>query len=107
MVEMFFWNTLLQSHARKKLDPSISVWVLFLGWFVKKHKAYKFRLYPNDKQKEYFAKCFGSVRFLYNKMLEERIELYKKYKDDKEELKRHKPKSYTQYKQEYPWLMTL
>lgn len=71
---------------------------------MKKHKAYKFRLYPNDRQKEYFAKCFGSVRFLYNKMLEERIELYKKYKSDKEELKYHKPKTYTQYKHEYPWL---
>lgn len=69
-----------------------------------KHKAYKFRLYPNEEQKEYFAKCFGAVRFLYNKMLEERIELYKKYKDDKEQLKLHKPKTYTEYKHEYEWL---
>lgn len=71
---------------------------------MKKYKAYKFRLYPNDLQKEYFAKCFGSVRFLYNKMLAERIELYEKYKDDKEELKKHKPKTYTQYKHEFEWL---
>lgn len=69
-----------------------------------KHKAYKFRLYPNGKQKEYFAKCFGCVRFLYNKMLGERIELYQKYKNDKEELKKHKPKTITEYKHEYEWL---
>lgn len=69
-----------------------------------KYKRYKFRLYPNEKQKEYFAKCFGAVRFIYNKMLEERIALYEKYKDDKEQLKLHKPKTYTDYKKEYDWL---
>lgn len=69
-----------------------------------KRKSYKFRLYPNKKQEEYFAKCFGCVRFIYNKMLAERIELYEKYKDNKEELKKHKPKSYTEYKHEYEWL---
>ena len=39
--------------------------------------AYKFRIYPNKGQKEYFAKCFGSTRFLWNKMLENRIRYYK------------------------------
>lgn len=71
---------------------------------MKKYKAYKFRLYPNEKQKEAFAKFFGAVRFLYNKMLAERIELYEKYKDDKEQLRAHKPKTYTEYKHEYEWL---
>lgn len=71
---------------------------------MKRNKSYKFRLYPNDKQKEYFAKCFGAVRFLYNKMLEERIVLYEKYKGNKEELKKHKLKTYTEYKHEYEWL---
>lgn len=42
------------------------------------HKGYKFRLYPNDKQKEYFAKCFGCARFIYNKMLADKIEHYQK-----------------------------
>lgn len=37
-------------------------------------------------------------------MLAERIALYEKYKDDKEQLKAHKPKTYTEYKHEYPWL---
>jgi putative transposase len=40
-------------------------------------RAYKFRLYPNKEQKEYFAKCFGCVRFIYNKMLEDKINYYK------------------------------
>jgi len=29
-------------------------------------RAYKFRLYPNKEQQEYFAKCFGCTRFIYN-----------------------------------------
>ena len=57
------------------------------------HKGYKFRLYPNKVQQEYFAKCFGCARFIYNKMLADKIEHYQKtgenlivypadYKDD-------------------------
>ena len=30
-------------------------------------RAYKFRLYPNKEQQEYFAKCFGCVRFILRK----------------------------------------
>lgn len=41
-------------------------------------KAYKFRLYPNNEQKEYFAKTFGCVRFVYNRMLAEKIAYYDK-----------------------------
>ncbi len=40
-------------------------------------KAYKFRLYPNKEQRQYFAKCFGCTRFIYNKMLEDKIKYYK------------------------------
>ena len=29
-------------------------------------KAYKFRIYPNKKQKEILAKTFGCCRFVYN-----------------------------------------
>lgn len=39
-------------------------------------KAYKFRLYPNKEQREYFAKTFGCVRFVYNRMLAEKIAYY-------------------------------
>lgn len=40
-------------------------------------KAYKYRIYPNKKQKEVIAKTFGCCRFVYNKYLAEKIELYK------------------------------
>ena len=40
-------------------------------------KTYKYRLYPNKEQQEYFMKCFGCVRFIYNRMLSDKIEYYK------------------------------
>ncbi|EGL81737.1 transposase IS891/IS1136/IS1341 family, partial [Caldalkalibacillus thermarum TA2.A1] len=42
------------------------------------NKAYKFRLYPTQEQEQLLAKTFGCVRFVYNKMLEERIHIYEK-----------------------------
>ena len=39
--------------------------------------TYKFRLYPNEKQIEYFSKCFGCTRFLWNKMLGDKLNYYK------------------------------
>lgn len=60
-------------------------------------KAYKFRLYPNKEQQEYFAKCFGSTRFIYNQMLADKIEHYKKTG----KMLNSTP---AQYKKEYPWL---
>lgn len=43
-------------------------------------KAYKYRIYPNKKQKEIIAKTFGCCRFVYNTYLAKRIERYKKDK---------------------------
>lgn len=40
-------------------------------------KAYKYRIYPNRKQNLFFAQTFGCVRFVYNKMLADRIKSYK------------------------------
>ncbi len=60
-------------------------------------KAYKFRLYPNKKQQEYFAKCFGCTRFIYNKMLADKIEYYK----ETGKMLNNTP---AQYKKEYTWL---
>lgn len=40
-------------------------------------KAYKYRLYPNLEQREYLVKTFGCTRFIYNKMLADKIEYYK------------------------------
>lgn len=60
-------------------------------------KAYKYRLYPNKKQEEYFAKVFGCVRFIYNKMLYDKIEHYKQTG----KMLKNTP---TQYKKEFPFL---
>ena len=40
--------------------------------------VYRFRIYPNKSQKELFARTFGCVRFVYNRMLAEKIEYYEK-----------------------------
>ena len=69
-----------------------------------KNRAYKFRLYPNAEQRIYFAKAFGSVRFIYNQMLANRIALYEQYGHDKELLKEHKPRTYSDFKKEFDWL---
>jgi putative transposase len=39
-------------------------------------KAYKYRIYPNQDQKELLAKIFGQVRFVYNLGLETKISAY-------------------------------
>lgn len=70
----------------------------------KHNKAYKFRLLPNKEQAELLAKTFGCVRFVYNKMLAERKESYKKFKDDKEMLKKQKFPTPAKYKDEFPFL---
>lgn len=68
------------------------------------HKAYTFRLYPTQEQEELLAKTFGSVRFVYNKMLAERKETYEKFKDNKEALKKQTFPTPAKYKKEFPWL---
>lgn len=60
-------------------------------------KAYKYRLYPNKEQQEYFAKCFGCVRFIYNRMLSDKIEYYK-------QTKQKLNNTPAQYKKEFSWL---
>ena len=59
--------------------------------------AYRYRLYPNEEQKEYFAKCFGCVRFIYNRMLSDKIDYYN---DTKQKLNN----TPAQYKKEFEWL---
>lgn len=59
--------------------------------------AYKYRLYPNKEQREYFAKCFGCVRFIYNRMLSDKIDYYK-------ETKKKLNNTPAQYKKEFEWL---
>ena len=45
-------------------------------------KAYKYRIYPNERQKELIAKTFGCCRFVYNKYLAQKIELYQTNKEN-------------------------
>lgn len=44
-------------------------------------KAYKYRIYPNKKQREIITKTFGCCRFVYNTYLSKRIEMYEKNKE--------------------------
>ena len=62
-----------------------------------RQKSYKFRLYPNEEQKQLFAKTFGCSRAIWNMMLADKI---KHYEDVKETL--HNTPA--QYKKEFPWL---
>lgn len=52
------------------------------------NKAYKFRIYPNNEQKTMFAKTFGCVRFIYNRMLSDKINYYRETKKNLSGLKR-------------------
>ena len=65
-------------------------------------KVYRYRIYPNKKQKEQIAKNFGCVRFVYNHYLAKRINVYESekrtfnYYDCSNDLKN--------LKSEYEWL---
>ena len=60
-------------------------------------KAYKYRIYPNKAQREYFAKVFGCVRFFYNKSLSDMCEIYK-------ETGKNENITPARYKKDYPFL---
>ena len=63
----------------------------------KNNKAYQFRIYPTEEQEELFAKTFGCCRFIYNRMLSDKIEEYKKTG----KMLKTTP---AVYKKEFPWL---
>ena len=65
-------------------------------------KAYKYRIYPNKKQKEIINKTFGCCRFVYNYYLAKKIDLYK---TNKENFTYNQcANNLTQLKKEYEWL---
>nr|UWI49741.1 IS200/IS605 family element RNA-guided endonuclease TnpB [Clostridioides difficile]UWI51796.1 IS200/IS605 family element RNA-guided endonuclease TnpB [Clostridioides difficile] len=65
-------------------------------------KAYKFRMYPNKKQQELINKTFGCCRFVYNKYLSKKIEVYE---NDKETFTYKQCSSdLTNLKKELDWL---
>ena len=57
------------------------------------NRAMRFRIKPDKRQEELFARTFGCCRFLYNRMLTERKETGGKEK-----------RTPASYKKEYPWL---
>ncbi|WP_312542103.1 IS200/IS605 family element RNA-guided endonuclease TnpB [Enterococcus sp.] len=65
-------------------------------------KAYKFRIYPTEEQKVFFAKSFGCVRKVYNLMLDDRIKAYEEVKNDPS--KKMVFPTPAKYKNEYPFL---
>lgn len=65
-------------------------------------RAYKFRIYPNKKQRELIVKTFGCSRFVYNYYLNKKIETYK---EDKSTFSFYDcSKDLTTLKKELDWL---
>ena len=66
-------------------------------------KAYKYRIYPNNEQKEQIAKTFGCCRFVYNQTLSYRKESYEK---EKKSISKIHCNNYCnrKLKKEYEWL---
>ena len=66
--------------------------------------GYKFRIYPTEEQKAFFEKHFGCVRFIYNYLLNLRMEAYRK---DKTDISGYEAKKYIaklKKQEEYKWL---
>jgi len=61
------------------------------------NKAYRYRIYPTDAQKVFFAKTFGCVRFIYNVVLHDKIKHY----EESGQMLKNTP---AQYKKEYEFL---
>ena len=61
------------------------------------NKAYKFRIYPDETQRILIAKTFGCVRFIYNRMLRDKIEYY-------HQTQKKLNNTPAQYKTEFEWL---
>lgn len=66
-------------------------------------KAYKYRIYSNKAQEELIQKTFGCCRFVYNKTLAYRKELYEK---EKKNMRKFDCANYVSriLKSEYAWL---
>lgn len=62
-----------------------------------RYKAYRYRIYPNCEQEIFFEKTFGCTRFIWNKMLSDKISYYK-------ETGKMLYNTPAQYKKEFPFL---
>lgn len=68
-------------------------------------KAYKYRLYPDDKQKKLFEKTFGCVRFYWNRALQVKLKVFNENKDKPKQERRSIPQVLpASLKKEYSFL---
>ena len=96
----FVFNSLSINSDRRQQAYDIEhiTSVMYSNGRVKRmNKAYKFRLYPNEAQRNKIQNTIHCARFIYNKMLSDKIEYYqrtgKKLKNTP-----------AQYKKEFEWL---
>ena len=66
-------------------------------------KAYKYRIYPNSEQRTQITKTFGCCRFVYNRTLVYRKEIYEK---EKKSVSKTDCNNYCnrELKKDYEWL---
>jgi len=67
-------------------------------------RAFNVRIYPNKTQQTQIRKTIGCSRFIYNQMLIERTEVYERFRDHKDALRKHTYKTEKQYKVKFPFL---
>jgi putative transposase len=60
-------------------------------------RRYEYRIYPSETQADIFVRTFGCVRFVYNRLLREKIDFYEKTKKTIVNTPKH-------LKSEFPWL---
>ncbi len=65
-------------------------------------KGYKYRLHPTPAQEEFLIKTIGCARFIYNKLLEDRIAIREEAKAG--DGTRRKPATPASYKRLFPFL---
>ncbi|MDL5376380.1 RNA-guided endonuclease TnpB family protein [Exiguobacterium mexicanum] len=65
-------------------------------------KGYKYRLHPTVAQAEFLIKTIGCARFIYNKLLEDRITIHEEAKAS--DGSKHKPPTPASYKPLFPFL---
>lgn len=70
----------------------------------KQAKAYKYKLDPTEKQKQFFQEAFGCSRFVYNWALNKKIEAYKKDKTSKSAFDLGKELTLFKKQEGYEWL---
>jgi putative transposase len=67
-------------------------------------RIYRYRIYPTKSQGLLIGKTFGCVRFVYNKMLEERKAAWEEHKGDAASLRGRRHTLPAAYKDACPWL---